>query len=72
MLVLLSWARLVALLSCAWLVASLSNELIHEASTLLHGNSTSGRHTNNWAVLVCASRYWFNYRVRSWPAGSLS
>ena len=19
-------------------------------------------HTNNWAVLVCASRYWFNYR----------
>ncbi|EIW78701.1 hypothetical protein CONPUDRAFT_108689 [Coniophora puteana RWD-64-598 SS2] len=23
--------------------------------------STSG-HTNNWAVLVCASRYWFNYR----------
>jgi len=23
--------------------------------------STAG-HTNNWAVLVCASRYWFNYR----------
>lgn len=22
-----------------------------------------GRHTNNWAVLVCTSRYWFNYRV---------
>lgn len=22
-------------------------------------------HTNNWAVLVCASRYWFNYRVSS-------
>lgn len=21
------------------------------------------RHTNNWAVLVSASRYWFNYRV---------
>jgi hypothetical protein len=21
------------------------------------------RHTNNWAVLVCTSRYWFNYRV---------
>lgn len=19
-------------------------------------------HTNNWAVLVCASRYWYNYR----------
>lgn len=26
-----------------------------------HGGSSSG-HTNNWAVLVCASRYWFNYR----------
>lgn len=24
--------------------------------------STDG-HTNNWAVLVCTSRYWFNYRV---------
>jgi len=23
---------------------------------------TRGNHTNNWAVLVCTSRYWFNYR----------
>lgn len=23
---------------------------------------SSGDVTNNWAVLVCASRYWFNYR----------
>jgi hypothetical protein len=30
------------------------------------GGSTSD-HTNNWAVLVCASRYWFNYRVRLCP-----
>lgn len=22
-------------------------------------------HTNNWAVLVCASKFWFNYRVSS-------
>ena len=22
-----------------------------------------GRHTNNWAILVDTSRYWFNYRV---------
>ena len=22
----------------------------------------SEEHTSNWAVLVCASRYWFNYR----------
>ncbi|KAG2143072.1 peptidase C13 family-domain-containing protein [Suillus clintonianus] len=27
------------------------------------GRHDSGsEHTNNWAVLVCASRYWFNYR----------
>jgi len=26
-----------------------------------HGDGGSV-HTNNWAVLVCASRYWFNYR----------
>ncbi|KAH7912370.1 peptidase C13 family-domain-containing protein [Hygrophoropsis aurantiaca] len=27
------------------------------------GRHESGSgHTNNWAVLVCASRYWFNYR----------
>ncbi|KAJ7089361.1 peptidase C13 family-domain-containing protein [Mycena belliarum] len=29
-----------------------------------NGNADGGTsdHTNNWAVLVCASRYWFNYR----------
>ncbi|KAF8551644.1 hypothetical protein OG21DRAFT_1598383 [Imleria badia] len=25
-------------------------------------HASSSGHTNNWAVLVCASRYWFNYR----------
>ena len=30
-----------------------------------HGSA----HTNNWAVLVCASRYWFNYRVRGDSVG---
>lgn len=28
------------------------------------GGRTVSAHTNNWAVLVCSSRYWFNYRVR--------
>jgi len=27
-----------------------------------NGSSAGSSHTNNWAVLVCASRYWFNYR----------
>ena len=26
------------------------------------GDNYSGQHTNNWAVLVCTSRFWFNYR----------
>ena len=25
-------------------------------------DSSKSKHTNNWAVLVCSSRYWFNYR----------
>ncbi|EPS68528.1 hypothetical protein M569_06238, partial [Genlisea aurea] len=25
-------------------------------------SSSSATHTNNWAVLVCTSRFWFNYR----------
>jgi glycosylphosphatidylinositol transamidase (GPIT) subunit GPI8 len=29
-----------------------------------NGGAGDSEHTNNWAVLVCASRYWFNYRVR--------
>merc|ERR1719319_1929082 len=28
----------------------------------LPSSSTSSRHTNNWAVLVDTSRFWFNYR----------
>jgi hypothetical protein len=38
-------------------------------TTFFNRNATvitsESAHTNNWAVLVCASRYWFNYRVRS-------
>lgn len=26
-------------------------------------SNADDRHTNNWAVLACTSRYWFNYRV---------
>ncbi|KAJ3715206.1 peptidase C13 family-domain-containing protein [Lentinula raphanica] len=29
---------------------------------LLSPSNASSQHTNNWAVLVCSSRYWFNYR----------
>ncbi|KAH7543281.1 uncharacterized protein LOC107412169 [Ziziphus jujuba] len=32
------------------------------ASSSLLSSSESTMHTNNWAVLVCTSRFWFNYR----------
>jgi phosphatidylinositol glycan class K len=27
--------------------------------------SYGGNHTSNWAVIVCTSRYWYNYRHMS-------
>jgi len=30
---------------------------------IVAADDTEKRHTNNWAVLVSSSRYWFNYRV---------
>lgn len=27
-----------------------------------HASAAVNQHSNNWAVLVCTSRYWFNYR----------
>ena len=51
--------RLLWLLSCLVYVVNGQAEAAAEFFGR-HGSS----HTNNWAVLVCASRYWFNYRVR--------
>ncbi|KZP33865.1 hypothetical protein FIBSPDRAFT_906727 [Athelia psychrophila] len=34
-------------------------------------NAGSSSHTNNWAVLVCASRYWFNYRRLGIPDSNI-
>lgn len=48
--------------------ASASRTLAQDASQddMLQSFYSQGNgHTNNWAVLVCASRYWFNYRVSS-------
>lgn len=61
------WQTLVlALFLSLWFLQTLANaQAGHEEQARSffdkHGN---GNHTNNWAVLVCASRYWFNYRVR--------
>ncbi|KIK91139.1 hypothetical protein PAXRUDRAFT_150182 [Paxillus rubicundulus Ve08.2h10] len=54
------------LLACVviWTVgASASSALLDEQASGFFGRHGNGSgHTNNWAVLVCASRYWFNYR----------
>lgn len=52
---------------CLYVLAN-PQQITHEdvgsqLGELYGGNGTATRHTNNWAVLVCASRYWFNYRV---------
>ncbi|KAH9895598.1 peptidase C13 family-domain-containing protein [Cubamyces lactineus] len=52
--------RLLWLLSCLVYVVNGQAEAAAEFFGR-HGSS----HTNNWAVLVCASRYWFNYRHMS-------
>ncbi|GAU90589.1 hypothetical protein RvY_02987 [Ramazzottius varieornatus] len=31
-------------------------------STSNNGQKTTSHHTNNWVVIVCTSRFWFNYR----------
>ncbi|WRT68948.1 uncharacterized protein IL334_005930 [Kwoniella shivajii] len=37
-------------------------QLESRVSDLFSNSTDAGGHTNNWAVLVCSSRYWFNYR----------
>ncbi|KAL7129100.1 hypothetical protein ABFS83_13G041100 [Erythranthe nasuta] len=51
------------LLSCLILVLFLRNAIPSTAfSSTSSSSSSSTMHTNNWAVLVCTSRFWFNYR----------
>lgn len=35
---------------------------IYPRDAVASSSSASTMHTNNWAVLVCTSRFWFNYR----------
>lgn len=60
--------QVLAWLSIWSLAASCANAAHEDAvKNFFSKNEATGSnsaHTNNWAVLVCASRYWFNYRVR--------
>ena len=49
-----------ALLVSVYIVLALATGIRVES---LESDGRSGaQHSNNWAVLVCTSRYWFNYR----------
>jgi glycosylphosphatidylinositol transamidase (GPIT) subunit GPI8 len=65
------WHVFIALVLSAVCYGALANDAAQEAQVrdffAKNGGSSDSSHTNNWAVLVCASRYWFNYRVRSPP-----
>ncbi|KAL7087109.1 hypothetical protein ACP275_13G045600 [Erythranthe tilingii] len=51
------------LLSCLILVLFFCSAIPSTAfSSSSSSSSSSTMHTNNWAVLVCTSRFWFNYR----------
>ena len=58
------WLRL-ALLALLALSVNLcrSEEKEQLAKLFFQKAESASGHTNNWAVLVCSSRYWFNYRV---------
>ncbi|KAL1406069.1 glycosylphosphatidylinositol anchor biosynthesis [Vanrija albida] len=54
---------------CTWLLLLLGPLLSlasasagEQAQAFFETGNDDSRHTNNWAVLVCSSRYWFNYR----------
>ena len=54
------------LASCSLLAHAQEKGVFYDETSTSQQNvkGTSLNHTNNWAVLVSASRYWFNYRVR--------
>ncbi|KAK7044918.1 GPI-anchor transamidase [Favolaschia claudopus] len=62
------FSRLLLLFLFSWTWGTLAATPSHEqiVGDFFNKNGASGgstsNHTNNWAVLVCSSRYWFNYR----------
>ncbi|KAL0573931.1 glycosylphosphatidylinositol anchor biosynthesis, partial [Marasmius crinis-equi] len=54
------WLWLLASYSLLFSVSASSENESHIKDFYGRGNAST--HTNNWAVLVCSSRYWFNYR----------
>ncbi|KAJ7125881.1 hypothetical protein C8R46DRAFT_1146815 [Mycena filopes] len=56
---------LLFLFTCTWRIhatAPSHEEIVGDFFKNAPPGASTSNHTNNWAVLVCASRYWFNYR----------
>ncbi|CAO3656588.1 unnamed protein product [Mucor fragilis] len=51
------WGYNVITLLCLFVLSAHSND-----QEQVEGFFSQSGHTNNWAVLVCTSRFWFNYR----------
>ncbi|GAN05226.1 conserved hypothetical protein [Mucor ambiguus] len=51
------WSYNVITLLCLFVLSVYSND-----QEQIEGFFSQSGHTNNWAVLVCTSRFWFNYR----------
>ncbi|PVF92792.1 hypothetical protein CPB86DRAFT_743810 [Serendipita vermifera] len=55
------WRRFIIYITLLLLVRTQKQTTADSVKEFFQRNKTQG-HTNNWAVLVCSSRYWFNYR----------
>ncbi|KZT13095.1 uncharacterized protein LAESUDRAFT_754109 [Laetiporus sulphureus 93-53] len=51
-----------ALCIISWLRDTTADGLFPSDHASQPAKDSGSAHTNNWAVLVCSSRYWFNYR----------
>lgn len=61
-----TWLCVVILAFASWSQGAHGQNAADEQAVRGFFSAQSGSvssHTSNWAVLVCASRYWFNYRV---------
>ncbi|XP_047336684.1 putative GPI-anchor transamidase [Impatiens glandulifera] len=56
--------RYILILLCILFLGStcLCDAAIAQTTFSSSSSSATTKHTNNWAVLVCTSRFWFNYR----------
>lgn len=55
------WGNLIVIVFCLFFIYGIegNERVVNNKIDQLFSNSS---HTNNWAVLVCTSRFWFNYR----------